>query len=59
MRPMPKDPRQPITVELTRTEALALRKAGEDGLRVIEALGLIKNPGTVRSALDKLAAALR
>lgn len=56
---MARDPRETITVEFTRTEALALRKAGEDGLRVIEALGLIKHPGTVKAALDKLAAALR
>jgi hypothetical protein len=43
-----------ITVELTRTEALALIKVGETGLAVIEALGLIANTGSTKAALDKI-----
>jgi hypothetical protein len=48
-----------ITVELTRTEAVALIKVGETGLAVIEALGLIVNTSAMKAALDKVQGPLR
>jgi len=42
---------------LTKVEALALVNAAETGLRVIEALGLVKNTGTMDQAVRKLRAA--
>lgn len=43
-----------ITLRLTRPEVLALEKAADTGLRVIEALGLVKNLGLTEAALRKL-----
>lgn len=57
---MAKEPQRSakITVELSRTEALALIKIGETGLAVIEALGLIANTGSATQGLDKVRTAL-
>ena len=46
-----------IKVALTRVEALALLNAAETGLRVIEALGLVKNTGATEEAIRKLRSA--
>ena len=46
-----------VTVKLTKVEALALVNAVETGLRVIEALGLVKNTATMEEAVRKLRAA--
>ena len=46
-----------ITLKLTRTEALALAKIAETGLRVTEALNLVQNLSTAETALTKLKAA--
>ena len=43
-----------ITVKLTKTEALALAKVAETGLRVTEALSLIQSIATAEAALRKL-----
>jgi hypothetical protein len=43
-----------VTVKLTKVEALALVNAAETGLRVIEALGLVKNTATMEEAVRKL-----
>ena len=43
-----------VRLTLTKPEALALEKAADTGLRVIEALGLIKNFGLTEQALRKL-----
>ena len=49
--------RPDVTVKLTKVEALALLNAAETGLRVIEALGLVKATGTMEEAVRKLRAA--
>ena len=46
-----------VTLKLTRVEALALLNAAETGVRVIEALGLVKNTATMEEAVRKLRAA--
>jgi hypothetical protein len=46
-----------VAVKLTKVEALALVNAAETGLRVIEALGLVKNTATMEAAVRKLRAA--
>ena len=48
-----------VTLTLTKPEALALEKAADTGLRVIEALGLIKSLGLTHEALRKLREATR
>jgi hypothetical protein len=67
---MARSPRQPrsvtpadkpggdVSVDLTRTEALALLKVAETGLAVTEALHLIPNTATAESAVRKLRDAL-
>lgn len=52
-------PTADITVYLSRTEALALVKVAETGLRVAETLGLIQNTTTSKKAIDAVQAALR
>jgi hypothetical protein len=47
-----------ITIYMSRTEALALQKVAETGLRVVEALGLIQSTGATKNALDAVRAAL-
>lgn len=46
-----------VALSLTRTEALALAKIADVGLRVTETLGLIPNTATAERALAKLNAA--
>ena len=46
-----------VTLKLTKVEALALVSAAETGLRVIEALALVKNTATMEAAVRKLRAA--
>ncbi len=46
-----------VTLKLTKPEALALLNAAETGLRVIEALNLIKSTGLTEEAMRKLRAA--
>lgn len=48
-----------ITLKLAKPEALALLHAAETGLRVIEALGLVKNLGLTEAAVRKLREAAR
>ena len=48
---------QMVTLKLTKPEALALLNAAETGLRVIEALNLVKNVGLTEVAVRKLRAA--
>jgi len=50
---------QIVTLKLTKPEALALANAADTGLRVIEALNLVKNLGLTESAVNKLRAAAR
>jgi hypothetical protein len=50
--------RDEISVTLTRTEALALAKVADSGLRVVEALGLIQSPVAAKNGLAKLNGAL-
>jgi hypothetical protein len=50
---------QQVTLKMTRPEALALLNASETGLRVIEALGLVKNVGLTEEAVRKLRVAAR
>jgi hypothetical protein len=47
-----------VTLKLSRPEALALLNAAETGLRVIEALNLVKNVGLTEAAVRKLRAAV-
>jgi hypothetical protein len=49
--------RSEVTVQLSRTEALALEKVAQIGLRVTEALGLIQNTVPAERALTVLRAA--
>jgi hypothetical protein len=46
-----------VTLKLSKPEALALLNAAETGLRVIEALNLVKNVGLTEEAVRKLRAA--
>lgn len=46
-----------VTLELSRVEAQALLKAAETGLRVVEALDLVRNTGTMSEAVSKLRSA--
>jgi hypothetical protein len=50
---------QQVTLKLTRPEALALLNAAETGLRVIEALTLVKNVGLTKETVRKLLNAAR
>ncbi len=50
--------RDDVTLRLTRVEAFALVNAAETGLRVIEALGLVKHTATMDAAVRKLRAAI-
>ncbi len=47
-------PETTVTLKLTKPEALALLNAAETGLRVIEALGLIKATGLTEKAVSDL-----
>lgn len=47
-----------ITLKLTKPEALALLNAADTGLRVIEALNLVKAIGLTEIAVRKLRAAV-
>ena len=55
------EPRPPadkaVTVTLTVTEALALARIADAGLRVSETLGLIQNTTAAERALNKVRAA--
>lgn len=46
-----------VTPTFTRAEALALEKAADIGLRVIETLHLVQTTATMERALNKLRAA--
>jgi molybdenum-dependent DNA-binding transcriptional regulator ModE len=48
-----------VVLTLTRAEALSLEVAADKGLRVIEALELVKNTGAIVQAARKLKDALR
>jgi hypothetical protein len=48
---------QTVTLKLSKPEALALLNAAETGLRVIEALNLVKNVGLTEEAVRKLRSA--
>jgi hypothetical protein len=48
---------QTVTLKLTKPEALALLNAAETGMRVIQALNLVKNLGLTEAAVTKLRAA--
>ena len=48
-----------VTLKLTMPEAKALLNAADTGLRVIEALNLVKALGLTESAVNKLRAAAR
>jgi hypothetical protein len=50
---------QQVALKMTRPEALALLNAAETGLRVIEALGLVKNLGLTEASVRKLREAAR
>lgn len=50
---------QQVTLKMTRPEALALLNAAETGLRVIEALNLVKNVGLTEESVRKLRDAAR
>ena len=50
---------QQVTLKMTRPEALALLNAAETGLRVIEALNLVKNVGLTEETVRKLRGAAR
>jgi hypothetical protein len=50
---------QTVTLTLARIEALALERAADVCVRVIEALNLVSNPTTTDAALRKLRAAIR
>jgi hypothetical protein len=43
-----------VTLKLTKPEALALLHAADTGLRVIEALGLVKALGLTEATVRKL-----
>ena len=45
---------QQVRLMMTRPEALALLNAAETGLRVIEALGLVKNVRLTEESVRKL-----
>ena len=47
-----------VAIQLTRTEALALVRMADTGLRVTEALALIPNIRAAETALNKLRAAV-
>jgi hypothetical protein len=47
-----------VTLKLTKPEALALLKAAETGLAVIEALNLVKAIGLTEATVRKLRAAV-
>ncbi len=48
-----------VTLELTKPEALALLNAADTGLRVIEALNLVKAIGLTEAVVRKLRDAAR
>jgi hypothetical protein len=48
-----------ITITLTRTEALALVKLADVGLRVVEALSLVQSTVAAEKAIRKLEAATK
>lgn len=48
-----------VTLKLTKPEALALLNAADTGLRVIEALNLVKNVGLTEATVRKLRDAAR
>ena len=50
---------QQVALKMTRPEALALLNAAETGLRVIEALGLVKHLGLTEESVRKLRDAAR
>lgn len=45
-----------VLLKLTKPEALALLNAADTGVRVIQALGLVKNLGLTEEAVRKLRA---
>ena len=53
-----KKPPGEVVVSLSRVEALALATAAETGVKVIEALSLVKNTAAMEEALRKLRGAI-
>jgi len=50
---------QQVTLKMTRPGALALPNAAETGLRVVEALNLVRNVGLTEESVRKLRDAAR
>jgi hypothetical protein len=48
-----------VTLKLTVPEAMALLRAADTGLRVIDTLGLVKDIGLTEAAVNKLRAVAR